>query len=92
MDLPLQNTTTAPVKAQQMPKIGAVIAKSEPPTAATTPEKSVAPTEMGAIGAVNASRISGQSPTIPAVTAAERILKPYGVTMLPRSESTEKLV
>jgi len=53
---------------------------------------SATPSELGTVAAVNASRISGQNPTIPEVPDAERILKPYGVTMLPRSETTEKLV
>ena len=92
MDIPLQNIITAPAKAQQSPNVGAVIIPKEPAKTAIAPVPSATPSELGTVAAVNASRISGQNPTIPEVPDAERILKPYGVTMLPRSETTEKLV
>lgn len=93
MDIPLQNTPTAPLKQHQQPIAGAVVKQQEPQNAADTFGKTnTTPTELGTVGAVNVSRIAGQSPTIPEVSSVERILKPYGVTMLPRSETAEKLV
>ena len=92
MEIPLQTTPTAPIKVQQQPAIGAVTPHQEQQNAANTTGTPTTPSELGTVGAVNVSRISGQNPTIPDISGPERILKPYGVTMLPRSETAEKLV
>jgi hypothetical protein len=92
MDIQLQNTPTAPLKVPQQPAIGAVTKPQEQQNAANITGTPTTPAELGTVGAVNVSRISGQSPALPEISGPERILKPYGVTMLPRSENTEKLV
>lgn len=92
MEIPLQTTPTAPIKVQQQPVIGAVTPPQEQQNAANTTGTPTTPSELGTVGAVNVSRISGQNPTIPDISGPERILKPCGVTMLPRSETAKKLV
>ena len=67
MEIPLQTTPTAPIKVQQQPVIGAVTPPppQEQQNAANTTGTPTTPSELGTVGAVNVSRISGQKPYHP---------------------------
>ena len=92
MDIPLQKTLTAPAAVAQQLPIRAVSKTDKPHMQTQTPAQRTIPAETKMIAAVNEARISAQSPSIPEIMAVERVLKPYGVTMLPSNETGEKLV
>ncbi len=90
MDISLQKTNIAPARPVPLEQQGAMILPQTPKTPLQKPSATIIPAELGAVAAVNEARISGQKPILSEVKEAERILKPYGVTMLPRSETSEK--
>ncbi len=89
MDIPLHQMRTAPALPVVNNMQGAVTAvkqqNSQIHAAATIPAQG------GGVGPVNEARISGQNPVLPDASEAERLLKPYGLTMLPRNETSDKL-
>lgn len=91
MDIPLQTTHIAPAKPVHHEQLGAMIPPKVPQTALQKPSATVIPAELGAVAAVNESRLSGQKPAISEVPEVERVLKPYGLSMLPSNETSEKL-
>lgn len=91
MDIPLQTTHIAPSKPVHLEQRGAMIPPKVQQTALQKPTATVIPAELGVVAAVNESRMSGQKPTVLDAPEVDRILKPYGVSMLPRNETGEKL-
>lgn len=91
MDIPLHTTHIAPTKAVHSEQLGAVTTPKVAQTPLQKPTATIIPAELGAVAAVNESRLSGQKPTISDVPEVERTLKPYGVSMLPSNETSEKL-
>lgn len=90
MDFPLQNTTT-PVKPAGQVQEGVVKKPEAPKIQGQLQDNPTIPAELGVVASVNASRIAVQKPALPEISATERVLKPYGVTMLPNSETGEKV-
>ena len=91
MDISLQKTLIAPVKAAYFEQQGAMTPSKSPQTPLQKPTATIIPAELGAVAAVNEARLSGQKPVLSDVKEPERVLKPYGVTMLPRNETREKV-
>lgn len=91
MDFPLHTAFTAPVRSAPQVQQGVVDISQDPQNQAKIQPTPTIPAELGVVASVNASRISGQKPTIPEIMATERVLKPYGVTMLPSNETGEKV-